>query len=164
MNENLRFHLDPDAEADALTAYIVAPRNPPPITTCQDQQDLPYVARSLLRRAQVLEHLWYRLIGESLKADTAKLRGELSRQAHAANRELMTVQSALYKIQRDMGLACIRPTELLLADAPPPPGLTTRERVMVEMAADDIYEGEFKQPAAQPLGNVLSKAAEDDLA
>ncbi|KAA0888484.1 hypothetical protein [Pusillimonas sp. ANT_WB101] len=147
MDIHLSFDPNPAKEADALTAFILDPKNPPPIYTCQAEGDKPYVIKSLLRRAQVLEHLWFRLIGESLEAGQPKVRGELARQAHAANKELMTIQSALYKIQRDNGLQCVRPTELLLADAPPPPGLTNRERVQVEMAADEVYEAEFNGPS-----------------
>lgn len=52
--------------------------------------------------------------------------------------------SALKSVQ---GLSNIRPTELLLAEAPPLPGLTTLERVQAETAAEETYYLEFVGPS-----------------
>lgn len=153
MNKSLKFYADPAKEADTLTAYIHDPDNPPPVYTCQQEGDKPYIVKSLLRRAQVLEALWFRLVGESLHAKSSKERGELARQAHAANKELTNVQSALYRIQRDNGLACVRPTELLLADAPLPAEVTHLERVHADIQAAQIYDVEFREPTLVQVGD-----------
>jgi len=147
MNNNIRLHADPDREADTLTAYILDanPDTRPTITTCQQAGDLPYVLKSLLRRAQVMERLWDRLIAESLVAKTTKERGELGRQAHALNKELTSVLGAIYKIGRDQALDGLRPSELLLADSSPPTGLPTLERVQAELVADAVFDAEFKE-------------------
>jgi len=139
---------DPAQMADALVAYIARPgdrqADRPDVITCQQDGDLPYVLRSLLRRARVLEVLWQRLITESIDAPGYKGAETLERRAHAINREYLRVLGAIHKVQQDYGLQNLSIADLCLADAPPPPEATSLDRAQADMAADAILEAEFR--------------------
>lgn len=139
---------DPAQMADALVAYIARPgdrqADRPDVITCQQEGDLPYVLRGLLRRERILEALWQRLITESITATGHKAAEILERRANAINRELLAIQNAIYKVQQDHGLQSLSIADLKLADAPPPPEATSLDRAQADMTADAILEAEFR--------------------
>src|SRR6185312_8747970 len=108
--------------------------------------DKPYIIKSLLRRAMVLEALWLRLIAESLNAPSDRIRASLTRQANSINAQLLDVQGALHKVTSDLGIAESLPSIIAMADADLPEGTTSLERVRAGDEADSIYEDEFGEP------------------
>lgn len=112
--------------------------------------DRSYILRSLTRQSIIIETAWLRIMASMATTTHPPHLDALARTARKLHTDLTDTLGAIYKVRKDQREGfepLLLAQDWKLADAPPPPGLTTLERVQADMVADAVFDAEFKEPA-----------------